>query len=173
MDIFLTWFTQFAFASGDSCTGWQVRKGTGFVPIEDLPSEDEEQDEEEAGFKHAPALFQTSNLDLLHGWHMESAEICHVFRDLEGLWVWNFNKVHWFGALMTGFQVGWGWTCGRHSSWNYRKNLKERGLVCCSRYVVSSFVRAAIFARQFTTFMSLWGTEGRDLWCVCTGMLWR
>ena len=63
MDIFFTWFTQFAFASGDSCTGWQVRKGTGFVPIEDLPSEDEEQDEEEAGFKHAPALFQTSNLD--------------------------------------------------------------------------------------------------------------
>lgn len=44
--ILLTWFTQFAFASGDRCTGWQVRKG-GFVPISDLPLE--EQHEEEAG----------------------------------------------------------------------------------------------------------------------------
>lgn len=42
-----TWFAQFAFANGDRCPGWQVRKGTGFVPISDLPSEDEEQDEEE------------------------------------------------------------------------------------------------------------------------------
>lgn len=83
------------------------------------------------------------------------------------------GKVHWFGPLMRGFQVGWGWTCGRYISWNYRKNWKERGLVCCLRYVVASFVRAAISARRSTAFMSLWGTEGRDLWCVCAGMLWR
>ena len=72
-------FAQFAFASGNRCTGRQVRKGTGFVPISDLPSEDEEQDEEEAGVLSTHLLqFKLQNFSA-RVTHILSAEIFPLF----------------------------------------------------------------------------------------------
>lgn len=106
------------------------------------------------GFKHAPALVQTSKLRFVFVLFFPLLETCFQgSQELVGFksQTPRVNMARFIGLVLSWHvsrSVDFGLVL-HNSSWNYRKGWNERGLVCCLRYVVSSFVRAAISARQW------------------------